>query len=247
MKIINKIVHSSIEPEDHYVYWFDEKSNELKYFYEGDGWTPVIETLEIVENVRDLERTVQEFMESGIVLQDKLESLENQMTKDVSLFATTQQGNSYDSVFVKAPVGVLKETDQVIFARYITNKTRPRVYGETDKSTPRKVYRGWIKPAKGEKRSSTLLIPDDKLKLEYHTTIDGYDHFYLGVDPDGVAEELLFYLWNYAYIDDEGNRHPRVKDKKLGIKIMREGETIVDYLPFTVKVDQNGNIHFGRL
>lgn len=166
---------------------------------------------------------------------------------DVSLFATTRQGRFYDSVFVKAPAGMLKETDQVIFARYISNKTRPRLDGMTDKSIPRSVYRGWIKPAKGCKHNSPLLIPDDKLQLIYNTTIDGYDHFYLQVDPDDADEELLLYLWEYAFVDEEGYRHPRVKDKKLGIKIVRDGKTIVDYLPFTVKVDDNGNIHFGRL
>lgn len=166
---------------------------------------------------------------------------------DVSLFATTRQGRFYDSVFVKAPAGMLKETDQVIFARYISNKTRPRLDGMTDKSIPRSVYRGWIKPAKGGKHNSPLLIPDDKLQLIYNTTIDGYDHFYLQVDPDDADEELLFYLWEYAFVSEDGHRHPRVKDKKLGIKIVRDGKTIVDYLPFTVKVDVDGNIHFGRI
>ena len=167
---------------------------------------------------------------------------------DVSLFATTtKRSNRYDDVFVKAPAGMLKVTDQVIFARYISNKTRPRLNGMTDRSIPRSVYRGWIKPAIGDKHNSSLFIPDDKLKLIYHTTIDGYDHFYLQVDPDGDDEELLFYLWECAYVDGNGNRNPRVKDKKLGIKIVRDDKTIVDYLPFTVKVDVDGNIHFGRI
>lgn len=166
---------------------------------------------------------------------------------DVSLFATTEKGRYDDDVYVKAPAGMLKETDQVIFARYISNKTRPRLNGMTDKSIPRSVYRGWIKPAIGGKHNSSLFIPDDKLKLIYHTTIDGYDHFYLQVDPDSDDEPLLFYLWEYAFVSEDGHRHPRVKDKKLGIKIVRDDKTIVDYLPFTVKVDVDGNIHFGRI
>lgn len=166
---------------------------------------------------------------------------------DVSLFATTQQGRFYDSVFVKAPAGMLKETDQVIFARYISNKTRPRLDGMTDKSIPRSVYRGWVKPARGGKHNSQLHIPDDMLKLIFLETVDGYDQFELRVDPDDYDEPLLFYLWEYAFVSEDGHRHPRVKDKKLGIKIVRDGKTIVDYLPFTVKVDVDGNIHFGRI
>lgn len=166
---------------------------------------------------------------------------------DVSLFATTEKGWAYDNVYVKAPAGMLKETDQVIFARYISNKTRPRLNGMTDKSIPRSVYRGWIKPAKGGKHNSPLLIPDDKLKLLYETTIGGYDQFELIVDPEGVEELLLSYLWDYAFVSEDGHRHPRVEDKKLGIKIVRDGKTIVDYLPFTVKVDNSGCVHFGRI
>ena len=166
---------------------------------------------------------------------------------DVSLYAYTEKGQPYDDVFVKAPAGMIKETDQVIFARYISNKTRPRLNGMTDKSIPRNVYRGWIKPAKGGKHNSSLLIPDDMLKLMYFKTEDGYDQFELRVDPDSDDEPLLFYLWEYASIDEAGYRHPRVKDKKLGIKIVRDGKTIVDYLPFTIKVDNSGCVHFGRL
>lgn len=178
----------------------------------------------------------------GIVIQGGSDPI-----TDVSLFAYTEKGWSFDDVYVKAPAGMLKETDQVIFARYISNKTRPRLNGMTDKSTPRSVYRGWIKPAKGGKHNSSLLLPDDMLKLMYSTTIDGYDQFQLCVDPEGADEQLVYYLWDYASVDENGHRHPRVKDKKLGIKIVRDGKTIVDYLPFTIKVDDDGNVHFGRL
>lgn len=166
---------------------------------------------------------------------------------DVSLYATTVKGQQCDEVYVKAPAGMLKTTDKVIFARYITNKTRPRVNGDTDKSQPRKYYRGWIKPFIGSKHNTLLFIPDDMLQLVYDTTIDGYDRFELRVDPDDYNESLLFYLWDNASVDEDGYRHPRVKDRKLGIKIVRDGVTIVDYLPFTIKVDDDGRIHFGRL
>lgn len=37
MKIINKIVHSYNAPENHFVYWYDEKNKELKHYCE-EGW-----------------------------------------------------------------------------------------------------------------------------------------------------------------------------------------------------------------
>lgn len=201
------------------------------------------------KNIQENSEAIESLGEEVAALQEQIGSTEETTPAftDVSLFATTEKGRSFDVVYVKAPAGMLKETDQVIFARYISNKTRPRLNGMTDKSIPRSVYRGWIKPAKGGKHNSSLLLPDDMLKLMYSTTIDGYDHFYLQVDPDGDDESLLCYLWNYASVDEGGYLHPRVKDKKLGIKIVRDGKTIVDYLPFTVKVDDNDCIHFGRL
>lgn len=220
-------------------------------------WCPIADSdaVKALATSNENKKSIQENSEAIESLEEEVAELQEQIGSteeitpvftDVSLFASTEKGWSYDEVYVKAPAGMLKETDQVIFARYISNKTRPRLDGMTDKSIPRSVYRGWIKPAKGGKHNSSLLIPDDMLKLRYVTTIDGYDQFELRVDPDNNDETLLFYLWDYAFVDD-GHHHPRVKDKKLGIKIVRDGKTIVDYLPFTVKVDEDGNVHFGRL
>lgn len=201
------------------------------------------------KNIQENSEAIESLGEDVAALQEQIGSA-GEMTPvvtDVSLFATTEKGQPNDDVYVKAPAGMLKETDQVIFARYISNKTRPRLEGMTDKSIPRQVYRGWIKPATGGKHANGLFVPDDKLKLMYIKTVDGYDQFELRVDPDKDDEPLLFYLREYAYIDEKGGRHPRVKDKKLGIKIVRDGKTIVDYLPFTIKVDLNNHIRFGRL
>lgn len=49
MKIINKIVHDIDAPENKYVYWFDEKNKELKYYNETKGWTSINENIEVIE------------------------------------------------------------------------------------------------------------------------------------------------------------------------------------------------------
>lgn len=231
---------------------------EKDYHANDYHWCPIADSdaVKALATSNENKKSIQENSEAIESLGEDVAALQEQIGSageitpaftDVSLFAITEKWWSADDVYVKAPAGMLKETDQVIFARYISNKTRPRLDGMTDKSIPRGVYRGWIKPAKGGKHASGLFVPDDKLKLRYSTTIDGYDQFELRVDPDSDDEPLLFYLWEYASVDENGYRHPRVKDKKLGIKIVRDGKTIVDYLPFTIKVDDDGNVNFGRL
>lgn len=58
MKIINKIVHDIDAPENKYVYWFDEKNKELKYYSETKGWTSINENIEVIE------KTIQELQKS---------------------------------------------------------------------------------------------------------------------------------------------------------------------------------------
>ena len=205
------------------------------------------------KSIQENSEAIKSLGEDVAALQEQIGSTEEitPVFTDVSLFATTtKRSNRYDDVFVKAPAGMLKETDKVIFARYISNKTRPRLDGMTDKSMPRSVYRGWIRPkwiGNKEKIIREYWKGDDDLKLHFINTIDGYDFFSIQDEVAGGATLINCLYEGYYNIDEEGNRHPRVKDKKLGIKIVRDGKTIVDYLPFTIKVDMDGNIHFGRL
>lgn len=166
--------------------------------------------------------------------------------KDVSLFAMCQDNWYCDDVFVKAPQGMLKETDKVIFARYITNKTRPRVDGETDNLQPRIYYRGWIRPrVVNKKENYPLWKGDDDIKLHFSHTDNGYDFFELY--DDALDELFLVGLYGYSS-DSNGEGVPKVKGKKLGVKIERDGKTIVDYMPFSIFYSQlDDKIRFVRL
>ena len=166
--------------------------------------------------------------------------------KDVSLFAICDQDWYYDSVYVKAPEGMLKTTDKVIFARYITNKTRPRVNGSTDKSESRTYYRGWIRPrVVSAINNYPLWKGDDDIKLHFSHTDNGYDFFRLY--NDALDEGFLTGLYDYSF-DTNGEEYPKVKGKKLGVKIERDGKTIVDYMPFSIFYSQEDDkIRFVRL
>ena len=161
---------------------------------------------------------------------------------DVSLFALRNSSNT-DYTMLKAPQGLIKDTDKVIFARYIKNKTRPRVNGRTDKTKSRRVYKGWIRPRIGLVHEQyPLWMSDTRFELAIKGTIDGYDYFYI---EDKGGDDIVTVLYDNSKAI-QGKIYPKVVDKKLGIKIVRDGKTIVDYLPFTIKCASNVP-YFGRI
>lgn len=161
---------------------------------------------------------------------------------DVSLFAWRNSSNT-DYTMLKAPQGLIKETDKVIFARYIKNKTRPRVNGRTDPTKSRRVYKGWIRPRIGSVHEQyPLWMSDTRFVLSFNGTFDGYDYFYI---EDNGGDDIVTILYDNSKAI-QGKIYPKVVDKKLGIKIVRDGKTIVDYLPFTIKC--TGNVpYFSRI
>ena len=164
---------------------------------------------------------------------------------DVSLFAMAYGETMCDNVFLKAPAGMIKDTDKVIFARYIRNKTRPRVNGRTDKTKYRTIYKGWIRPRICSIHENyPLWMGDSSLVLSPRRLNEGgYDYFYI---QDINGDDLIEILYNRSK-DVLGKLCPKVVDKKLGIKIVRDGKTIVDYLPFTIKTIGNSIPRFGRV
>ena len=161
---------------------------------------------------------------------------------DVSLFTLRNSSNT-DYTMLKAPQGLIKDTDKVIFARYIKNKTRPRVNGRTDKTKSRRVYKGWVRPRIGSVHEQyPLWMSDTRFELAINGTIDGYDYFYI---EDNGGDDIVTVLYDNSKAI-QGKMYPKVVDKKLGIKIVRDGKTIVDYLPFTIKCNDNVP-YFGRI
>ena len=165
--------------------------------------------------------------------------------KDVSLFAYYDR-DYVDWLYVKAPKGLIKETDNVIFARYITGKTRPRNNRET-LTGERYKYRGWIRPKKVDRsypsKDWDYLFDDSYFSLyfvEYRSS-EEYDVFELR-ERNGI--EIVDCLAN-TYITNTDKLNV---SRKCGICIQRNGKTIVDYLPFRIVYDdRNGCYHASRV
>lgn len=157
--------------------------------------------------------------------------------KDVSLFISSPCDDNYDYVYVKAPAGMIKKTDKVIFARYITGKTRNRIDGQTVNGERNK-YRGWIRPkyiVDGIPRG--YIYDDDYFMLKYVHTIDGYDFFeiYDRGKGDEIVEDLVDFK---KEAQERSSQTLNVFKHKLGIAIQRGGKTIVDYMPFRIQYDE---------
>lgn len=154
----------------------------------------------------------------------------------VSLFIYSPYDEGYDHVYVKAPAGMIKETDKVIFARYITGKTRDRIDGQTANGERNK-YRGWIRPRYiVEGKPAGYIYDDDYFMLEYVHTIDGYDFF--EIYDSGKGDEMVEDLVDFTKKASESDSHLNVFKHKLGISIQRDGKTIVDYMPFRIQHDE---------
>ena len=152
----------------------------------------------------------------------------------VSLFIYSPYDEGYDYVYVKAPAGMIKETDKVIFARYITGKTRNRIDGGTAQGERNK-YRGWIRPRYiVECKPAGYIYDDDYFMLQYSVTIKGYDFF--EIFDGGKGDEIVEDLVDFTKKVTERNGQPlNVFKHKLGIAIQRDGKTIVDYMPFRIQ------------
>ena len=164
--------------------------------------------------------------------------------KDVSLFSICNK-DSDDPLYIKAPKGFLRETDEVVFARKTSGKTRPVKYKgkgagadggyfNTDYSKDRKRYKGWIRPRIGTSVSSgRAYFPSAGIRMNLRYTIDGYDYFELNITNSisPISYKIL------REIDMQYKNRPNLTGKHLGVCVKRNGKMIVDYLSFTIWYD----------
>ena len=165
--------------------------------------------------------------------------------KDVSLFSICDR-YSDDPLYIKAPKGVLRETDEVVFARRASGKTRPVKYVgkglgidggffNTDSQKQRKRYKGWIRPRIGTSVSSgRAYFPSDGIRMNLRYTSDGYDYFELNITNSNskLSYEIL------RETDLQYKNRPNLAGKHLGVCVKRNGKMIVDYLSFTIWYDE---------
>lgn len=165
---------------------------------------------------------------------------------DVSIFAVERE------MYIRAPKGMLTESDTPIFARYTKSKIRGSKYHEVsgywvgNRNCHRKVN-GWIRPKCISSHFNRYFGDEMQLqKVVFGYDVEGceswndnkYDYFRLLSEGEVFIDWIEWARLEYFY-------NIRVHHKKLGIRIDRDGETIVDYLPFSIMEDNRG-LHFAK-
>lgn len=174
--------------------------------------------------------------------------------KDVSIFAVDKR------MFIRAPKGLLSENDTPIFARY--TKSSIRGVGDVENGDEinywvgdRKAHvkvNGWIVPRKTY--DGDALSPQDSSRFADEAVLvrcefdgdgceswnDNYDFFRLYCGGEDFID-WLHHAKNEYFICPL-----KIANKKLGVRIDRDGKTIVDYLPFSYQENMEGNYFFAK-
>lgn len=143
-----------------------------------------------------------------------------------------------DNLYVVAPKGLIKDTDEPVFARNVKSSIRQK----TDKSNYHYKRSGWIIPTHNKsKESKKVLVP---LKMEKVNCWDSniYDYYRIlsAAATYNVQPSKRNYEANIGKELYDARRNPHAEfniyfcNKKLGIAIIRNGVPITDWLPFTV-------------
>lgn len=176
-------------------------------------------------------------VDSAIIVADTI--------KDVSLFSICNRVSD-DPLYIKAPEGVLRETDEIVFARQTSGKTRPVKYVgnglgtdggifNTDSEKQRKRYKGWIRPRIGTSATTgRAYFPSAGIRMNLRYTSDGYDYFELNITNSNskLSYEIL------RETDLQYKNRPNLAGKHLGVCVKRNGKMIIDYLSFTILYDE---------
>lgn len=135
-----------------------------------------------------------------------------------------------DNLYVVSPKGVIKDTDEPVFARYVKSRVRQK----TGDTTIHRKRSGWIVPTRNTEKCKQTLVP---LKMEKVERWDSnvYDYYRILAaattydaqpsERDYKADLGLEFYNATSGLDFE---------KRLGIAINRKGVQITDWLPFTV-------------
>ena len=157
-----------------------------------------------------------------------------------------------DNLYIVSPKGLIKDTDEPVFARYVRSCIRQEVDG---KNLHYK-RRGWIIPTHNKAKESKLtLVPLKMEKVECWDS-DVYDYYRIlaAATTYNVQPSKRNYETNIGkqFYDAEKNAAGlalRFANKRLGVAINRGGVQITDWLPFTVTDadDRLGKYYLSRL
>ncbi len=145
-----------------------------------------------------------------------------------------------DNLYVIAPVGELNaDTDQPVFARYTRSSIRQIVDGRNFHYK----RRGWIRPTQQEKLNKKYPYVPMVMEKVTRWDSDVYDYFVVKSGASDFMNQSRTYTSKVArdlYVAyPPKNDSLRLKNKKLGLCIERNGVQITDYLPFAVRHTQH--------
>lgn len=176
--------------------------------------------------------------------------------KDVSIFAVGK------IMYIRAPKGLLSENDTPIFARY--TKSSVRGIGDIEKGDEinywvgdRKAHakvNGWIVPRKTMDGLGIFLTPQESSRFADEAVLvrcefngdgceswnDNYDFFRLYCSGEDFID------WLHHAKDEYFYQPLKITNKRLGVRIDRDGKTIVDYLPFSYQENMEGDYFFAK-
>lgn len=167
-------------------------------------------------------------------------------------------GVGFQTMFVRAPKGLLKESDKPVFARYRKSKIRGSddvhywAGGDTDHVT----VKGWIVPLThpmprengvhewAEDMILQKISPND-YDLGCSSWDEKYDFFLVLCEEEDFISWMSWARYNENITGRNSNKPLKLVAQKLGIRIDRDGKTIVNYLPFSTQ-ELDGGLAYGR-
>lgn len=186
--------------------------------------------------------------------------LSSQTENSLSFNDVTLIGVSLQSMFVRAPKGLLKESDKPVFARYRKSKIRGSDNGNywAGDNTEHVTVKGWIVPLThpmpskrdggvhkwAEDMSLQKISPND-YDLGCSSWDGDYDFFLVLCDGEDFISWMSWARYNENITGRDNNNPLNLVAQKLGIRIDRGGKTIVNYLPFSIQ-EVNGELVYGR-
>lgn len=151
-----------------------------------------------------------------------------------------------DNLYVVSPKGLIKDTDEPVFARYVRSSIRQ----DTDAGTIHYKRRGWIIPTNNKsKESKQIRVPLKMEKVEcWDSNVYDYYRVLAAATTYNVQPSKRNYEANIGkqFYDAERNAAGLAlgfANKRLGIAINRDGVQITEWLPFTVT---DGDNHLGK-
>lgn len=192
----------------------------------------------LAESNQKLLSTVEGTANSGKALAEECRKLIDTNAGNIAMVSTpahVQLMCLNQQLYVIADEGYIQGTDEVVLFRYVRSHNRYRASDSHRRTI------GWKEPLKGKDRISLRL-------LGIETNAEGKEQYLIGTKRNLNINGIIDIFTSYDTSLDETDKSTRfyLFNKKCGIRIMRDGVWITDYLPFMARrVKQNNDYTYG--